>query len=180
MNGYSTNQTMANMQAPAALINLWRRYGWLLIVLADAGLLLWGALAAAAPDLLPGPGSAPILAAGYEGFTHGSWLQLVNASPATAGFITLLFRVYGAFNAGFGLLAIAIAVSAYRRSEAWAWWALLIGNTIAFPAAMTYDRIAGAIGPLEASEYLGIAAVYVALAVSAPFLAKGRAAPPAS
>jgi hypothetical protein len=34
----------------------------------------------------------------------------------------------------------------------------VVGNTLAFGAAMAYDRIAGAIGPLELSEYLGLAA----------------------
>lgn len=51
-----------------------RRAAWLLIVVADAGILLWGAMAALAPEHLLGPGGAPILPAGYEGFSGGSWL----------------------------------------------------------------------------------------------------------
>jgi len=51
---------------------------------------------------------------------------------------------------------------------------LLAGNTIAFGAAMTYDRIVNAIGPFEALEYVGIAGVYAALAVTAPFLPARR------
>jgi hypothetical protein len=50
-----------------------RRAVWLLVVVADAGILLWGATAALAPQHLLGPGGAPILAAGYEGFSRGSW-----------------------------------------------------------------------------------------------------------
>jgi hypothetical protein len=45
---------------------------------------------------------------------------------------------------------------------------------IAFGAAMTYDWIVGAIGPFEMSEYIGIAGIYGALAVTAPFLAARR------
>jgi len=67
-----------------------------------------------------------------------------------------------------------VTVTAFRRGDGWAWWSLLVGNTIAFGAAMAYDRIAGAIGPLELSEYLGLAAIYGALAVTAPFLPAGR------
>ena len=54
------------------------------------------------------------------------------------------------------------------RSEALrsGWWALLVGNTLAYPGAMAYDRIVGAIGPFELSEYLGLAAIYVALAIT--------------
>ena len=130
---------------------------------------MWGAMAAIAPDNLLGPGSVPILQAGYEGFTGGSWPALVHDSPRTAAFFTLLFRVYGAYNVAFALLAIAIVTFAFRRCEAWAWWALLLGNTIAFGSAMAYDRIARAIGPFEMSEYAGLAMIYAALAITAPF-----------
>ncbi len=158
-------------------MKLWRRVAWILIVIADVGILAWGAMAALAPERLPGPGSAPILPAEYEGFTQHSWSELAGASPATAEFITILFRVYGAFNVAFGLLAISIAATAFRRGESWAWWALLIGNTIAFGSAMMYDRAVGAIGPLEMSEYVGLGAIYLALAVTAPFLAASRHVP---
>jgi hypothetical protein len=160
----------------AAVVQRWRRLAWLVLLVADAGLLLWGAGAAAIPRHLPGPGGAPILPAGYEGYTGGSWHQLAAASPQTAGYITLVFRMYGIYIVAFGLLAVVIAATAFRRGERWAWWALLVGNTIAFVSAMTYDRIVGAIGPFEWSEYLGLAVIYASLAVTAPALTGRRAA----
>jgi hypothetical protein len=87
----------------------WRRVAWLVIVIADAGLLAWGAMAALVPERLPGPRSTPILTAGYEGFTGGSWQQLAATAPKTAEYTTLLFRMYGAYIVAFSLLAIAIA-----------------------------------------------------------------------
>jgi hypothetical protein len=39
---------------------------------------------------------------------------------------------------------------------------------------MTYDRTVNAIGPFELSEYLGLAVIYAAIVVTAPFLAAGR------
>ncbi len=146
-----------------------RRYAWLAIVVADAGLLAWAVMAAAAPGLLIGPHSTPILPAGYEGFTGASWQALAAASPRTTEYLTLLFRMFGLYGVAFSLLAIAIAATAYRRFEPWAWWALLVGNTIAFVGAMTYDQIARAVGPFELSEYLGLAAIYGFLALTAPF-----------
>jgi hypothetical protein len=86
----------------------------------------------------------------------------------------VLFRVYGAFNVAFGLLAIAVAATAFRRGDRWAWWALLVGNTIAFGAAMTYDWTVNAIGPFELTEYLGLAMIWGALAITAPFRAPAR------
>ena len=151
-----------------------RHVAWILIVLVDAGFVAWGAMAALWPDLLAGPGGTPILTAGYEGFTKGSWSELVSSSPMTAKYTLVLFRMYGVFNMVFGLMAIAIAVTAFRHGERWAWWTLLVGNTIALASAMRYDWIVNAIGPFELSEYLGLVIVYAALAVTAPFLRAAR------
>jgi hypothetical protein len=94
----------------------------------------------------------------------------------TAQYIMVLFRMYGVFNLAFGVMASAIAVTAFRRGDAWAWWALFVGNTITLVSAMRYDWIVSAIGPFELSEYLGLVLVYGALAVTAPFLTTGRSA----
>jgi hypothetical protein len=139
-----------------------------LILIVDVGLVAWGAMAAALPDHLLGPGGKLILPAGYEGFTGSSWSELVNTDPMTARYVEVLFRMYGVFNVVFALMAIAIAVTAFRRGDGWAWWALLVGNTIALVAAMTYDRTVNAIGPFELTEYLGLALVIVALAITVP------------
>jgi len=151
-----------------------RRVAWILIFIVGAGFAAWGAMAAALPDYLAGPGGRPILPAGYEGFSGGSWAELARTSPMTAGYISVVFRMYGVFNVVFGLMSIAITVTSFRRGEAWAWLALLVGNTVALVSAMTYDRSVNAIGPFEVSEYLGLALVWGALAVTAPFRAAAR------
>jgi hypothetical protein len=151
-----------------------RRLASLLVVIVEASLVAWGAMAALAPAHLTGPGGTPILSAEYEGFTGHAWSELVSTSPATAAFATVIFRVYGAFNVAFGLMGIFIAVTAFRRGERWAWWAVLIGNTITLVSAMTYDWTMRAIGPFEMTEYLGLAMVWGALAIAAPFHAARR------
>ena len=145
-----------------------QRGAWILVVIVDLGFVLWGAMAAAFLNQLAGPHGVPILAAGYEGFTGAAWSELVRTSPMTANYISMLFRLYGVFNVAFGLTASAIALTAFRRGERWAWWALLAGNTAALVSAMTYDWTVNAIGPFELSEYLGLAMVVTALAVTAP------------
>ncbi len=164
-------------EAPAQAIATTRRrrVAWILILIVDALFVAWGAGAAVSPDHLLGPGGTAILPAGSEGFTNGSWSQLVATAPMTAGYTEVLYRMYGVYNVAFGLIASAIAVTAFRRGDGWAWWALLVGNTITLVSAMTYDRAVNAIGPFELSEYLGLALVWGALAVTAPFLhAAGR------
>jgi hypothetical protein len=145
-----------------------RQIASVLMLIVDVGLVAWGAMAAAWPDHLLGPGGQPILPAGYEGFTGSSWSELVSSAPMTARYIELLFRMYGIFNVVFSLMAIAITITAFRHGDGWAWWALLVGNTIALGSAMTYDRTVNAIGPFELTEYLGLALVCIALAMTIP------------
>lgn len=151
-------------------MNRLRRVAWILILIVDVGFIAWGAMAAAFLHHLLGPGGQSILPAGYEGFSGGSWSQLVASDPMSARYMEVLFRMYGIFNVAFGLMAVAITLTAFRRGERWAWWALLVGNTITLVSAMRYDWIVNAIGPFELTEYLGLAMVYGALAVTAPFL----------
>ncbi len=161
-----------------ATVKSWRQVAWILMVLADVGLLAWGAMAAIAPEHLLGPNSTPILKAEYQAFTGYSWSALTGTSPNAVQFMTMVFRMYGIYGVAFSLMAIAIAVTAFRRGESWAWWALLVGNTLTYVSAMTYDQIARAVGPFELTEYLGLAAVYVALAVTAPWRASSSAHTP--
>jgi hypothetical protein len=142
-----------------------------LILIVDLGYIAWGVGAAAAPGRLLGPGGKAILPAGFEGYTGGSWSELAASSPLTAGYMTVLYRMYGIYNVMFGLLGSAIAVTAFRRGERWAWWMLLVGNTVALVSAMTYDKTVNAIGPFEVTEYVGLALIWTALAVAAPFRA---------
>jgi hypothetical protein len=151
-----------------------RRVAWILILIVDVGYIAWGAGAAASPDHLLGPGGKAILPAGYEGYSGGSWSELAGASPLVVGYMMLLYRMYGIYCVLFGLMGSAIAVTAFRRGESWAWWALLVGNTLALVSAVRYDWRVNAIGPFELTEYLGLVLVWGALAVSAPFRALER------
>jgi len=151
-----------------------RHVAWILIFIVDAGLVAWGAMAAALPEYLTGPGGKPILTAGYEGYTHATWAELASTTPMTANYIEVVFRMYGLFNVIVGLMGAAITVTAFRRGDRWAWWTLLIGNTTALLAAMRYDWIVNAIGPFELTEYLGLALVAVALGMTADRLVTVR------
>src|SRR5436309_5369495 len=107
-----------------------QRVAWILSLSFDVGDIAGGAGAAASPDHLLGPGGKAILPAGYEGYSGRSWSELVGSSPLIAGYMAVLYRMYGVYNVLFGLMSGAIAVTAFRRGERWAWWALLVGNTI--------------------------------------------------
>lgn len=147
-------------------ISLRRKIALILILVTDIGFIAWGGMAALLPEYLLGPGSVPIVHAEYEGFTGLSWSALTASSPAVADFMTILFRVYGAYNVAFGIMAVFIAATAFRRGERWAWWALLVGNSITLVSAIIFDRVVKAIGIFEMSEYLGLIIVYIGLALT--------------
>jgi hypothetical protein len=109
-----------------------RQIAWVLIVAVDVGYIAWGAAAALSPDHLLGPGGKAILPARYEGYSGAFWPEIAGGSPLTTGFLTVLYRMYGVYNVLFGVMGSAIAVTAFRRGERWAWWTLLLGNTAAW------------------------------------------------
>ena len=151
-----------------------RRVALILILIVDVGYIAWGAGAAIAPDHLLGPGGKAILPAGYEGYTGGAWSALAASS---AGYMSVLYRLYGVYCVLFGIMGSAIAVTAFRRGERWAWWALLVGNTVALLSAITYDKTVNAIGPFELTEYLGLLMVWGAFTITAPFRMAVRPVP---
>jgi hypothetical protein len=148
-----------------------RRIAWILILIVDVGYIAWGAGAAIAPDRLLGPGGKAILPAGYEGYSGGVWSAL---GVSAAGYMTVLYRMYAIYCVLFGVMGSAIAVTAFRRGERWAWWTLLVANTVALVSATTYDKTVNAIGPFELTEYLGLLMVLGAFAITAPFHAAAR------
>ena len=153
-----------------------RQIALILILIVDVGYIAWGAGAAIAPDHLLGPGDKAILPAGYEGYTGGAWSALAASSAA---YMSLLYRMYGIYCVLFGFMGSAIAVTAFRRGERWAWWTLLVSNTVALVSAITYDKTVNAIGPFELTEYLGLLLVWGAFAITAPVRAAMRPAPAA-
>ena len=146
-----------------------RRISWILIAIVDVGYIAWGLGAAAFLDKLLGPGGKTILPAAYEGLTKSSWSDLLKTTPMAASYMNVLYRTYGMYNVAFGVTTTIIVLTAFRRGDRWAWWALLAGNTIALVSAIIYDKTVNAIGPFEMTEYLGLAMVWVALAMTAPF-----------
>jgi hypothetical protein len=151
-----------------------RTIALILILIVDVGYIAWGAGAALSPDHLLGPGGKAILPAGYEGYSGGSWSALAGDSPLVTGYMRLLYRMYGIYCVLFGLMGSAIAVTAFRCGERWAWWTLLVGNTVALVSAISMDKTVNAIGPFELTEYLGLALVWGAFAITAKFRAAGQ------
>ena len=151
-----------------------RRVAWILILIVDVGFIAWGTGAAVFLDRLLGPGGKTILPAAYEGFSNGSWSDLVKTAPMAAKYMDVLYRTYGWYNVAFGVTSTLIVLTAFRRGDRWAWWALLLGNSITLVSAIIYDKRVNAIGPFELTEYLGLALIWGACAITAPVSGAAR------
>jgi hypothetical protein len=83
-----------------------RGYAWVIILVADAGVLVYGVMAAVAPRaLIPG----------YESYSSRTWPALVAADTQTAAFILLLFLISGS---GSGWLIPAAATPSRKAANA--------------------------------------------------------------
>ena len=109
-----------------------RQIAWILILIVDVGYLVWGALAAASPTGLARPGGRGILPAGYEGFSGGSWAELVRTSPMTA-----VTAISGARASGYPRIAFD------RDEVVFAWTENEAGQSVVKTAAAKLAAVAG-------------------------------------
>ena len=57
--------------------------------------------------------------------------------------IGFVFRSWGAFAMGLGILVSAIASTAYREGDRWAWWALAIAGLVTFGIFLIVNLMLG-------------------------------------
>lgn len=147
---------------------------WKVVFIADAAVMLYGLLAVLKPvEMLDG---------GFETFTGRRWATLQGDDPASADYVAMLGRVLGALNVAVGVLGCAVAAAGLRRGEAWAWYALLLGNAFGYGGPIAFDLTVRSITIFEQLEMALAALVGVALAMSARDVlgrrARGAAPPP--
>jgi hypothetical protein len=68
-------------------------------------------------------------------------LKAINAQLFV--WIGLVFRSWGAFAMGLGILVSAIASTAYRRGDRWAWWALAVAGLLTFGIFLAVNLMLG-------------------------------------
>lgn len=96
------------------------RYSWIVFLGLSIIIALFGL-----GDILTGgatfeSGEAPTL----QGISGMTWQELGSASPNAATMLDYLVRAGGAHLLVFGLLSMIVAVTAFRRGDRWAWYAM--------------------------------------------------------
>jgi len=74
----------------------------------------------------------------YTGLTPDE-LQFMH--PRLFEWVGFVFRSWGAFAIGLGILIIFVAANAYRRGEAWAWWAFAVTGVLTFSIFLTVNLL---------------------------------------
>ena len=131
---------------------------WKILLVADAGVLLYGRMG------LLDPGN---FRDGCQSYSGEDRTAFASTSPAAAGYLLLLARLVSGINVAFAAGALAIVGTAFRRGEAWSWYALLVSNAFAYGSPMVFDLTVGSIGPFERVEQALAVAIAVGLAMSA-------------
>jgi hypothetical protein len=69
--------------------------------------------------------------------------QLKTLSPQLFAWIGMVFRSWGAFAIGLGTMISAVAATAYRDGQRWAWWALAVAGMLTFGIFLTVNVLLG-------------------------------------
>ena len=69
--------------------------------------------------------------------------QLRALSPKLFEWVGFVFRSWGAFAIGLGVLMAGIAANSYRRAERWAWLTLAIAGSLTFSIFFTVNMLLG-------------------------------------
>ena len=69
--------------------------------------------------------------------------QLKALNGQLFAWIGMVFRSWGAFAIGLGTMIAAVASTAYRQGERWAWWTLAITGVLTFGIFLTVNVLLG-------------------------------------
>jgi hypothetical protein len=119
-----------------------QRYAWTVLLVVSALSLLIGL----GDFILAGNGDPALV----ESMTGTPWAEVKATNPHMASLVNLLTRILGAWLIGFSVLALGVSVTAYRKGDRWAWyalWALPLTFALIFAVFLTAGRVAGAPTP---------------------------------
>ncbi len=134
------------------------RISWKIMMVPHIAVLAFGLLWTLAPHITVGQD--------FQSYTGQLWPEFVATNARLASLISLLGRVLGVQLIVIGIMAIAVTLTAYRRSEKWSWYVFLVGNTLGWGSGLALEGITGVI-PVVVVEAIALAVAYVGLAVSA-------------
>ncbi|MBU2497613.1 MAG: hypothetical protein KKE57_01810 [Proteobacteria bacterium] len=112
----------------------------------------------------------------YQLFMGQPWADFVSSNARLGCFISLFVRVFGIQVIIIGILAMAVTLTGYKRGEKWAWYVLLIGNTLGWGSGLVWVGTIGTVLGIVVYSIILLVA-YVGLAISAKCILKEKVFP---
>ncbi len=66
----------------------------------------------------------------FQGYTGQSWLEFADLDPTLAGYMLNLERMAGGLGLALSLGALMVLMTAYKKTERWAWFYILVVGVI--------------------------------------------------
>lgn len=109
------------------------------------------------------------------GYTGRTWSEIASATPTVVPYITALVRKVGAFGLALTVGTLFVLFGAFRNGERWAWWFILVSAGGGWLVNIVFHFFSKS--PLGlAMSLVGIAAVFLALIISAKDILAKKAA----
>ena len=86
---------------------------------------------------------AVFIANEFQSFTGHEWSDFKALNPQVASYIAIASFDLGIFIFVTGISALFVTLFAYRKGEKWAWYLLLIANTIGWGGAISANLLTG-------------------------------------
>jgi len=139
------------------------KVSWILIIIVHCVIIIVGLAAIFIPQ--------SYIAKDYQLLTGNIWSDFVASNPQISSYITILTFEIGTIALAAGITALFVTLFAYRKGENWAWYIILIGNTLGWGGAIRENIYSGDMVVVLISIIVLVIA-YVGLAIGAKAVLK--------
>jgi uncharacterized membrane protein HdeD (DUF308 family) len=139
------------------------KVSWILLVIAGCVGIVIGLLVIFAPNAF--------VANEFLLFTGHQWSDFKVSNPQVSSYISISIFEIGFFALAAGISILFVTLFAYRKREKWAWYLLLIVNTLAYGAATRSNVYTGDMAVVVICIVFLVIA-YIGLAIGAKAILK--------
>jgi hypothetical protein len=140
-----------------------KKVSWILLVIVACVGMIIGLMVLFVPHV--------IVANEFQLFTGHQWSDFKTVNPQVSSYISIVLFEIGFFALAVGMSILLVTLFAYRKGEKWAWYLLLIINTLAWGAAIRSNIYTGDMAVMVVCIVFLVIG-YIALAIGAKSVLK--------
>jgi hypothetical protein len=111
------------------------KVSWILLIVVHCVVIIMGLSAIFIPQ--------SYIAKDYQLLTGHIWSDFVTSNPQVSSYISILTFEVGIVALAAGITALFITLFAYRKGENWAWYIILIANTLGWGGVIRENTYSG-------------------------------------